>query len=185
MSENKNNRQLGQAAILLAEYDSAQALLEAAHRITAAGYRHFDCHSPFPIHGMDEAMQLKRSPLGYMVGVAAFAAAGLALLLQGWTSAVDYPLIISGKPFFSYQAFVPVTFGLAVLAGALTAVFGMFALNRLPQFYHAIFHSDRFARVTDDGFFISIETRDPLFAEEKTRQFLQETGAIHIELLNS
>jgi len=170
---------------LLARYEGPAELLAAARKVADAGYHKFDCHSPFPIHGMDEAMRLKRSPLGYMVGIAAFTGAGLALLLQGWTSAIDYPLIISGKPFFSYQAFMPVTFGLAVLLGAFTAVFGMLALNRLPQFYHAVFHSDRFARVTRDAFFISIEASDPHYDREKTRTLLLATGALEVEDLTA
>ncbi len=169
---------------ILARYAGPTELLTAARRVAEAGYRKFDCHSPFPIHGMDEAMRLKRSPLGFMVGIAAFAGAGLAILLQGWTSAIDYPLIISGKPFFSYQAFMPVTFGLAVLLGAFTAVFGMLALNRLPRFNHAVFHSERFSQVTRDAFFISIESSDLLFDMEKTPALLRETGALEVELLS-
>ena len=168
---------------ILAEFAGPAELLAAARKVAAAGYRSFDCHSPFPIHGMDEAMQLKRSPLGYMVGIMAFVGAGLALLLQGWTSAVDYPLIISGKPFFSYQAFMPVTFGLAVLLGAFTAVFGMFALVKLPQFYHAVFHADRFEKATTDGFFITVEAQDSFFDPERTAQLLRESGATVVELL--
>ncbi|HNW58711.1 MAG TPA: DUF3341 domain-containing protein [bacterium] len=168
---------------MLAQYAGPGELLAAARQVAEAGYRHFDCHSPFPIHGMDEAMRLKRSPLGFMVGAAAFAGAVLALLLQGWTSAVDYPLIISGKPFFSYQAFMPVTFGLAVLLGAFTAVIGMLALIKLPQFYHAVFHSDRFAQVTTDGFFLSIEAGDPLYDPEKVRSLLYATRATRVEEL--
>jgi hypothetical protein len=168
---------------ILAQFAGPGELLSAARKVAAAGYHHFDCHSPFPIHGMDEAMRLKRSPLGYMVGAAAFIGAALAVLLQGWTSAVDYPLIISGKPFFSHQAFMPVTFGLAVLFGAFTAVFGMLALVKLPQFYHAVFHSNRFSQVTADGFFISIEAQDPLFDPAETPKLLQESGAMAVEFL--
>ena len=168
---------------MLAQYAGPAELLAAAHKMSDSGYRYFDCHSPFPIHGMDEAMRLKRSPLGYMVGIAAFAGAALAFLLQGWTSAIDYPLIISGKPFLSYQAYMPVTFGLAVLLGAFTAVLGMFALVKLPQFFHFVFHSDRFAQVTTDGFFISVEARDPMFDAEGTKATLRAAGAVAVELL--
>lgn len=168
---------------MLAQYAGPAELLAAARQVAEAGYRQFDCHSPFPIHGMDEAMRLKRSPLGYLVGGAAFTGAALAVVLQGWTSAVDYPLIISGKPFFSYQAFMPITFGLAVLLGAFTAVFGMLALIKLPQYYHAVFHSDHFVQVTTDGFFISIEAGDPLYQVEQTRALLLATHASRVEEL--
>jgi hypothetical protein len=170
---------------MVAEFPDAGALLHAAARTAEAGYKKFDCHSPFPIHGMDEAMKLKRSPLGWMVGIMALSGAAAALALQGWTSVIDYPLIISGKPFFSYQAFVPVTFGLAVLAGALTSVLGMIALNRLPHFHHPVFYSDSFSRVTKDGFFISLDCTDPKFDLENTRSFLQAIGADRVELIFS
>jgi hypothetical protein len=103
------------------------------------------------------------------------------MLLQWWTSTVDYPWLVSGKPYFSWPAFFPVTFELAVLFGALGAVLGMFALNRLPQFYHSLFHSRRFERVTDDKFFIAIEATDSMYDLERTAAFLRELGALHVE----
>lgn len=168
---------------ILAEFKDATALLDAAERIRSAGYTRFDCHSPFPIHGMDEAMGLKRSPLGWMVGFAAFSGAGVALLLQWWTSTIDYPLIIAGKPFFSYQAYVPVTFGFAVLFGAVTAFLGMLILNKLPQPWHPVFYSDTFEKVTTGAFFVSIESQDDKFDPQNTADFLRSIGGFQIELL--
>jgi len=167
----------------LAQFDSPRALLQAAERVHEAGFRHFDCHSPFPIHGMDEAMGLKRSPVGYIAGICGLLGGGFGLWLQWWTSTVDYRLVISGKPFFSYPAYVPVTFGLTVLLAAFGAFFGMLVINRLPQWYHDVFHSDRFARVTDDGFFISIEARDKKFDRQQTVAFLESIGGSPVELL--
>jgi hypothetical protein len=100
-------------------------------------------------------------------------------------NAVDYTFLISGKPLFSWPAFVPVTFELGVLFSAFGAVFGMFALNRLPQLYHPLFQSERFERVTDDRFFISIESADPNFDSEKTVDFLKSIGALEVELIDS
>jgi hypothetical protein len=168
---------------LLAEFDSPAHLLSAAKKMAAAGYSNYDCHSPFPIHGMDEAMRLKRSPLGWIVGIMAIAGALGGLLLQGWTSSIAYPLIISGKPFFSYPAFLPVAFGLAVLAGAISALVGMIWLNKLPKFYHDVFYSDRFNRFSSDGFFLSVESQDALFSIDQTKVFLQNLGGKHIEIL--
>ncbi len=167
----------------LAEFPDSAALLHAAEKVKREGYRDFDCHSPFPIHGMDEAMGLKRSPLGWIVGIMALTGAGLAMAFQGWASAIDYPLIIAGKPYFSYQAYVPITFGLAVLLGAFSAFFGMLALNRLPQPWHPVFFSDRFAKLTNDGFFVSIESKDKKFDVEQTVAFLTAIGGKNIELL--
>jgi hypothetical protein len=168
---------------VIAEFDNPAVLLEAARHLRESGYQRFDCHSPFPIHGMDEAMGLSRSPLGWMVGGMAFAGAGIAVLLQWWTGAIDYPLVISGKPLFSYQAYAPVTFGLAVLLGAITAFIGLLALSRLPQPFHPVFFSDYFSKSTDDGFFVSIDAEDPLFDETQTPRWLQEIGGKNVEVL--
>jgi len=168
---------------VVAEFDSAGALLEAARKVREAGYEKFDCHSPFPIHGMDAAMGLKRSFVGYLAGICAFLGGAFALWLQWWTSTVDYPVVISGKPFFSYQAYVVVTFGLTILGAAVGAVFGMLITNRLPQWFHGLFYSDNFTRFSDDAFFVSIEVEDPLFGEQKTTQFLESIGGRRVEVV--
>ncbi|PKK83137.1 MAG: DUF3341 domain-containing protein [candidate division Zixibacteria bacterium HGW-Zixibacteria-1] len=168
---------------ILAEFSSPAALLKAAEKIRDAGYKKFDCHSPFPIHGMDRAMGLKRSPLGWIVGLAALFGTSAALGLQWWTSTVDYRLVISGKPFFSFQAYVPVTFALGVLLSAVTALLAMLILNGLPRLHHPIFYSDRFVKASDDGFFISIEADDPMYDTEKTRSFLESIGGTNPEVL--
>ncbi len=171
--------------ILLAEFDSASSLLHAAEKMRDAGYRKYDCHSPFPIHGMDDAMGLKRSPLGYVVGFAGICGLVGALGFQWWTSAVDYPIVISGKAFFSYQAFVPVTFAITVLLSAFGAFFGMLHFNKLPRLFHPLFNSDKFAKVTDGGFFVSVESDDPKFDAEQTMQLLKSIGAVDVEVIES
>ncbi|MBD3224779.1 MAG: DUF3341 domain-containing protein [Caldithrix sp.] len=168
---------------LLAEFPHPGALLKAAEKMREAGFQDYDCHSPFPIHGMDQAMGEKRSPLGWMVGILAFIGFTAGMTLEWWTSAVDYPLVISGKPFFSYPAYGPVAFAFMVIFGAFTAVLGMSVLNKLPRFHHPVFYSDRFAKASDDGFFVSVENTDPQFDTEKTRVFLEEIGGQHVELL--
>ena len=168
---------------VLAEFADPASLMKAAEKTRYAGYKKFDCHSPFPIHGMDAAMGLKRSPLGWIVGLAALIGTSAALGLQWWTSTIDYPLVISGKPFFSFQAYVPVTFALGVLLSAFAALIGMLVLNGLPRLHHPTFYSDRFARVTDDGFFISIEAADPKFDAQETIKFLESIGGTNPEVL--
>ena len=180
MNNVKNKKPIG----LLAQFDDPAALMHAAEKVRDAGYKKFDCHSPFPIHGMDEAMGLKRSPLGWMVGIMSLIGAALGIVLQWWTSAVNYPLVIAGKPFFSYQAFVPVTFGLAVLFGAVTALFGMLFLNKLPKPYHPVFYSDNFSRFSDDAFFVSIQTDDPRYEKKQTEEFLKSIGGKSIEYVS-
>jgi hypothetical protein len=169
---------------LLAEFKDPAALFHAAVKMRDAGYKRFDCHSPFPIHGMDAAMGLKRSKVGYVAGIMAAVGFILGLGLQWYTSAVDYPLVISGKPFFSYQAFVPVTFGATVLFGAIGALGGMLVTNRLPQWYHELFNSERFSqKVNNDGFFVSVTAKDTMFAEQQTREFLQSIGGYDVEAI--
>ncbi|MBT3228338.1 MAG: DUF3341 domain-containing protein [Candidatus Marinimicrobia bacterium] len=167
----------------LARFANPAELIEAAKKIRDAGYKSFDCHSPFPIHGMDDAMGLKRSPLGYIVGGMTLAGATIGMGLQYWVAAVEYPLVISGKPFFSWQAFVIVTFALFVLFGAFGAVFGMFHLNRLPRLHHPVFYSDKFAKVTDDAFYVSIESDDEQFDDQKIQEFLSSIGGTDVELV--
>jgi hypothetical protein len=168
---------------MIAEFESATALLEAARKVRSEGYTKFDCHSPFPIHGMDKAMGLGRSPLGFIVGIAAFAGLGFMTWLTWYASAVDYPLVISGKPYFSYQAYVPVVFAMSILFAALSATLGMFHLNKLPMLFHPLFNSDHFKKVTDDGFFVSIESRDKKFDEQQTRSFLESIGGSNVEVI--
>ncbi len=168
---------------LLAQFDGAASLLQAAKALHEAGYKRFDCHSAFPIHGMDRAMGLQQSKLGWIVLLGGFSGAAGGMLLQWWTSAIDYPLVISGKPLFSFQAFVPITFELTILFAAFGAVFGMLALNRLPRLHQELFNSGRFKQASDDGFFISVQAGDPQFDEAGTKSLLRQLGAQHIEVI--
>jgi hypothetical protein len=170
---------------LLAEFENPAALLRAAARMRDNGCKKFDCHSPFPIHGMDEAMGLKRSPLGYIVFMVAAVGLAAGVLLEWWTSTVAYPLVISGKPFFSYQAYGPVAFAVMVLTSSFTALIGMLVLNRLPRYFHHLFQAKNFEKITNDGFFISVEKEDPYFDLEITRKILIEAGAKSVEVVQS
>ena len=168
---------------LLAEFDTASAVFEACEKVRDKGYTKWDSCTPFPVHNLDKAMGLKPSKLPWVVLVCGLTGASLGFLLQYWVSAVDYPLIYAGKPFFAWQAFIPVTFELGILFSAFGAVFGMLHFNRLPQYYHPLFTCDRFASVTDDKFFIVIEEADPEFDERKTKRLLQKIGATHVEVV--
>jgi len=177
------NSQVLELKGLLAEFDNPTELKHAAEKMRDVGYEKFDCHSPFPIHGMDAAMGMKRSSLGWIIGLAAIIGTSGALALQWWTSTIDYPLVISGKPLFSFQAYVPITFALGVLLSAIAALVGMLALNGLPRFHHPVFYSNRFRKFSDDGFFISVETEDPKFDPNATRSLLESIGGQNIEEL--
>jgi hypothetical protein len=168
---------------LLAEFPNPGALLHAAEAVREEGYRHFDTHSPFPIHGMDDAMGLGNSKVGYFAflgGVTGFAG---AYLLQWWTAAVDYPINISGKPFFAVEPSVPIMFELTVLFAAFGAVGGMLALNGLPRPYNPLFYSDRFEGASDDRFFLHVAASDEQFDADETAVMLRRIGATHIELV--
>ncbi len=165
----------------LAKFDDPGSLLHAAEKVRDAGYKDWDVHSPFPVHGMDDAMGEKRSPLGWIVATAALIGVSGGLFMQYWMSAVDYKLVIAGKAFFSYQAFFPVTFALGILLGVILTVFGMLKLIKV-RFHHPVFHSDRFEKASDDSFFISILSDDPQFDSDKTSQFLTSIGG-DVELL--
>ena len=170
---------------LLAEFESPGELYHAAERVRDAGFTQWDCHSPFPVHGLDRAMGLKDTRLPWFVFAAAVAGTATALLMQNWMNGVDYPFLVSGKPYFSIPAQIPIVFELTVLFSALTAFATVFVFNDLPKFFHPTFRSERFRRVTDDGFFISVEAEDLYFDIEKTEQLLREAGSKNVEWLEA
>ncbi len=168
---------------VLAEFANPHDLLKAAEKIRDKGFRFWDTHTPFPVHGMDKAMGLGDSKLGILVFVCALFGVSGAFALQWWASSVIYPIVISGKPFNSYPAYVPITFEGGILFSAFAAIFGMLAINKLPQYYHSLFRSKNFLRFSDDGFFVSIEAKDPQFDASSTKAFLEEIGGKNIELI--
>ncbi len=163
---------------VVAEFDTPEALVHAGQEVHHRhGYKKLDALSPFPVHGIDEAIGVPRSILGYIVFCAGTLGAAAALLLIWWTSAVDYPLVIGGKPLFSVVFSVPITFELTVLFSAFAAVFGMFHLNRLPTYYHPVFNFRNFPDVTNDKFLLLVEASDPKFDVVRTQQLLESLGA--------
>jgi hypothetical protein len=167
---------------LLAEYGSAQALVDAAERTHAAGFRVVDAYTPFPIEHLSEVIcdhQKSKVPLICLGGGVVGALSGWALV--SWTSVIDYPLNIGGKPFYSWPAFIPVIFECTILFAAFSAGIGMLALNRLPEPYHPVFNVEAFrAKASRDGFFLCVEATDPKFDLAATRQFLVSTGAVEV-----
>lgn len=166
---------------ILAEFRNPKELTDVARKMVESGYTKFDTFSPFPIHGMDKAMNLKKSKLGWIVLLHGLVGFTGAISMMYFMAVVDYPINISGKPFLNGPAWVPITFELTVLLSAFGAVFGMFFLNGLPKLHNPLFNVDRFKKVTDDGFFAYIEAEDSLFEAEKVRKLFEEAGATHIE----
>ncbi len=166
-----------------AEFAGPDALRKAARKVRKAGYGKFDVHSPYPIHGMDMAMGLGRSKLGWLVLACGIAGVVVAMGLQWYTNTYDYPLITQGKPYFSWQAFIVVAFELMVLFAAFGAVFGMIAFNGLPAWYHPALKWERFLRFSDNKFFLVIEAADPRFDVAGTAAMLRAMGASRVEML--
>jgi hypothetical protein len=158
---------------LLAEFDTPSELVAAAAKVRDEGFTKTDAFSPFPIHDMDEALGIKRTILPYLVFLGAIAGLLSGLALQIYVHYIDYPLNVGGRPYISIPAFIPPSYELTILFAGFTAVFGMLFLNGLPQPYHPVFNVPRFALATREKFFLLIETRDPLFDYEKTRDFMQ------------
>jgi hypothetical protein len=158
---------------LMAEFQEPNDLVVATRRAREAGYRQMDAYSPLPIEELHEALggHHTRLPLIVLLGGLAGGIGGFAL--QYWAAAIAYPLNVGGKPLNSWPAFIPVTFECTILVAALAAVFGMLALNGLPQPYHPVFNVPRFALASRNRFFLCIEASDPRFDLQKTRTFLE------------
>lgn len=165
---------------VVAEYATPHDLLEAVKAVRAAGFSRIDTHTPFPIHGMDKAMGLPGSKLPWLVLGGGLTGTASAIALQWWMNGYDYMFRIGGKPFISYQAYVPIGFELTVLLSAFTTVLTLLAMCMLPRPYHPLFTHARFARFSDDGFFLSVEASDPQWNEAKAKTALEKAGGQYI-----
>jgi hypothetical protein len=166
---------------VLAEFGSAHQLLHAAEKTREAGYRHMEAYAPFPVEGLSEALGLKRNKVALITLIGGLTGGIGGFGLQYWVNVSAYPLNIGGRSLNSWSAFIPVTFELTVLGAALSAVFGMLALNGLPQPYHPLFNVERFAKhATSDCFFLCIEARDKKFHLAEVARFMQGLGASHV-----
>lgn len=179
---------------MMAEFDTPHAIYEAAKRVREEGYRFWDCCTPFPVHGLDKAMGIKPTILPILVFFGGLSGLIAGILLQWFTNAESFDLwalvtvrgydyLISGKPLASIPAWIPVIFELTILLSALGAVGWMLLLNGLPRLYHPTLKSQRFARATNDRFFLVIEARDPLYRQQKTEALLESLKPLSIERL--
>ena len=158
---------------LVAEFETPEALMAAAEKTRDAGYKKIDAYSPFPIHGMGEAIGFGRPILACVIFGGGLAGLALGFGLEYWVSVLNLPFNIGGKPLNSWPAFIPIAFETTVLLAALTAVFGMILFNGLPRPYHPIFNHPRFDRASQDLFFLAVEAADQKFDVAETRTFLE------------
>jgi Alternative complex III, ActD subunit len=161
---------------LMAEFDTAQHLVDAAHHTHEAGYQKIDAYSPFPIEGLAEAIGFTKNRVPLVVLIGGLVGGLSGYLMQYWISAVSYPINVGGKPYHSWPAFIVVTFEMTILFAGLAAVFGMLALNGLPMPYHPVFNVPRFAMATKDRFFLIVFSSDPKYDPAETRSFLESLG---------
>ena len=161
---------------VMAEFDNPTDLVGAARRTYEAGYRRINGYSPYPIEELSEAIGFHHTRLPLIVLIGGVLGGLGGFFMQYWMEVIDYPLNVGGKPYNSWPAFIPITFECTILAAALAAVFGMLALNKLPQPYHPVFNAPNFALATRDRFFLVIESKDEKFDHDQVVSFMQGLG---------
>ena len=158
---------------LMAEFDSTQALLDAAHKVREAGYTRTDAYSPMPIHGVAEALGMKERKVAPIILMGGLTGMVAGYGLQYWTMVIDFPMNIGGRPLHAWVSFIPPTFEVTILIASISAVLSMLILNGLPQPYHPVFNVKRFNLASQTSFFLAIEATDPRFDAHKTKAFLE------------
>lgn len=168
---------------MIAEFDEAETLIRAAQSAKDAGYKRMEGYSPFPVHGLSDALGFRDNRVPWIVFLAGLVGGTCGYLLQFWISVHDLPLNVGGKPMNSTPSFVPVTFECTILFAVLSAFGSVLVLNWLPQPYHPIFNAEGFERASQDRFFLCIESDDPLFDDEGTREFLEGLKPMNVSMV--
>ncbi len=168
---------------IIAEFENPADAMHAAEKVRDQGFRRWDVFSPFPVHGMDKAMGLKNSGVGWFAFIGGVTGYTCGMLMIWYMNTLDYPIMIGGKPMFSPFSAFPPSYELTILFGSFGSLFGMLFLNRLPRLHHPLLKNRRFALATHDRFFIVVETSDPKYSETETRKLLESLGSRHIEVV--
>lgn len=171
---------------LMAEFDSPDAILHAAQKAYDAGYRKIEAYSPFPIHGLDEAVGFPKNRVSTVVLIGGLIGASLGFGIQVISMGFHYPFMIGGRPLISWPMFIPITFEGGILIASFSAFVGMFAMNGLPMPYHPVFNVERFVqKASRDGFFLTVESGDDRYDEAETKAFLESLGATQVVLVQA
>jgi hypothetical protein len=174
---------LQQSYGIIAQFDTPADAIAAATKVRDSGFRKWDVYTPYPVHGMDRAMGVKSSKVGWFAFLGGVIGYTSGMIMIWWMNTYDYPILIGGKPMFSpYSAFPP-SYELTILLGSFGSLLGMLFLNRLPRLHHPLLKHRRFAQATHDKFFLVIETADPKYSETETRKLLESAGSKHIEMV--
>ena len=168
---------------IIAEFDTPADTIHAAEKVRDSGFRKWDVFTPFPVHGMDKAMGLKNSVVGWFSFLGGVTGYTTGMLMIWWMNAYDYAIIVGGKPMFSPFSAFPLSHELTILFGSFGALGGMLITNRLPRLHHPLLKHERFALATHDKFFLVIETSDPKYSENEIRRLLESLGSRRIELV--
>src|SRR6266436_4751403 len=168
---------------MIGEFRTASSVLHAAEKVRDAGFRKWDVFTPFPVHGMDHAMGLKNSKVGWFSFLGGVTGYTTGMLMIWFMNAFDYRIVVGGKPMFSPFSAFPPSYELTILLGSFGALFGMLFLNRLPRLHHPLLKHRRFALASHDRFFVVIETADPKYSETESRKLLEATGSKRIEMV--
>ena len=179
MNPNETSRAYG----LVAEFDTPGEAMSAAVQIREAGFRKWDVHTPFPVHGMDKAMGINNSKVGWFTFFGGLTGYTTGMTMIWFMNGFDYKIVVGGKPLFSPFYSFPVSYELTILFASFATLIGMCLLNRLPRLYHPLLKNRRFAAATHDKFFVVIETTDPKYSPVETRRLLETAGSRHIELI--
>ena len=165
---------------VMAEFENPTDLVSAARRVYSLGYRRINGYSPYPIEELSEAIGFTHTSLPLIVFIGGVIGGLSGFFMQYWIEVINYPLNVGGKPYNSWPAFIPITFEMTILCAALAAIFGMLALNKLPQPYHPVFNAPNFALATRDHFFLVIEANDARFNHDEVVQFMKSLGPTEV-----
>jgi hypothetical protein len=168
---------------IVAEFDTPAATMHAAEKIRDSGFKRWDVFTPYPVHGMDEAMGLKSSQVGWFSFIGGVTGYTTGMIMIWWMNAYDYPIVIGGKPMFSPMSAFPPSYELTILFGSFGALLGMLFMNRLPRLHHPLLKYGRFKQATHDKFFVVVETSDPKYSATETRRILENAGSKNIEVV--